>query len=60
MIEPADIVDGSLNLVGMNFSIIAIIACSIIFFRKRKISHVIILIIAFGGMLYTLANVIDK
>lgn len=60
MIEPADMIDGGFNLVGMIFSIIAIFVCSLIFFKKRKISHIIVLIIAMSGMLYTFSNVLDK
>ena len=59
-IDPYDLTDGALNLVGMIFLIIAMVICTIIFLKKRQISTVILIVITFGGMLYTLGNVLDK
>ncbi|MFX1274600.1 MAG: methyl-accepting chemotaxis protein [Promethearchaeota archaeon] len=60
MVELADLIDGGFNLTGFIFLIIAIGVLAVIFVKKRKISSIIILIIAMGGMLYTIANVLDK
>lgn len=60
MIDPFDLTDGALNLVGMIFLIIAILLSIVIFLKNRKITSIIIIIIAFSGFLYTLSNVFDK
>jgi methyl-accepting chemotaxis protein len=59
-IDPADIVDGGLNLVGMIFLAFTIVMCLIVFLKKKQITSIILTVVAFGGLLATLGNVLDK
>ena len=59
-IDPADFRDGSFNLVGMIFFIIASIMAIYIYYRRRTPTNAIYLFSVIGGILYTLGNLLDK
>ena len=59
-IDPADLLDGGFNLVGMIFFIIAIFIATFIYFRKRTPTNAIYVFSTIGGALYTLGNLLDK
>ncbi len=59
-IDPADLLDGGFNLVGLIFFIIAIFVSSFIYFSKRTPTNAIYVFSVIGGALYTLGNLLDK
>lgn len=59
-IDPADLLDGGFNLVGLFFFIIAIFVSSFIYFSKRTPTNAIYVFSVIGGALYTLGNLLDK
>lgn len=59
-IDPADLIDGGLNLVGLMFFSIAIIVAVFIYYKKRTPTNAIYVFSVIGGALYTLGNLLDK
>ena len=59
-IDPTDFLDGSFNLVGMVFFIIASLIAVYIYYKKRTPTNAIYLFSVVGGVLYTLGNLLDK
>ena len=59
-LDPADLIDGGLNLVGMIFFFIAVIITIIIYYKKRTPTNAIYVFITFAGSMYTLGNLCDK
>ena len=59
-IDPADLLDGGFNLVGLIFFIIAIFVSSFIYFSRRTPTNAIYVFSVIGGALYTLGNLLDK
>lgn len=59
-IDPADLLDGGFNLVGLIFFIIAIFVSSFLYFSKRTPTNAIYVFSVIGGALYTLGNLLDK
>jgi hypothetical protein len=59
-IDPADLRDGGLNLVGMLFFFIAIIVAIFIYYKKRTPTNAIYVFSVIGGALYTMGNLLDK
>ncbi|MFX0134476.1 MAG: methyl-accepting chemotaxis protein [Candidatus Hodarchaeota archaeon] len=59
-IDPADLLDGGFNLVGMLFFIIAVFVSVFIYFKRRTPTNAIYVFSVIGGMLYTLGNLLDK
>ena len=59
-IDPADLIDGAFNLVGMIFFIIAVFVSAFIYFKRRTPTNAIYVFSVIGGMLYTLGNLLDK
>ncbi len=59
-IDPADLLDGGFNLVGMLFFFIAIFIAVFIYYKKRTPTNAIYVFSVIGGALYTLGNLLDK
>jgi methyl-accepting chemotaxis protein len=59
-IDPADLLDGGFNLVGMLFFIFASFVAVFIYFKKRTPTNAIYVFSVIGGFLYTLGNLLDK
>lgn len=59
-IDPADLLDGGLNLVGMLFFSIAVLISIFIYYKKRTPTNAIYVFSVVGGALYTLGNLLDK
>lgn len=59
-IDPADLLDGGFNLVGMLFFFIATIVAIFIYYKKRTPTNAIYVFSVFGGALYTMGNLLDK
>ena len=59
-IDPADLLDGGLNLVGMLFFFIAVLISVFIYYKKRTPTNAIYVFSVIGGALYTLGNLLDK
>ena len=59
-LDPADLIDGGFNLVGMIFFFIAVIITIIIYYKKRTPTNAIYVFITFAGSMYTLGNLCDK
>ena len=59
-IDPVDFRDGSFNLVGMIFFIIASIIAVYIYYKNRTPTNAIYVFSVVGGILYTLGNFLDK
>ncbi|HEC38883.1 hypothetical protein LCGC14_0640790 [marine sediment metagenome] len=59
-IDPVDLIDGGLNLVGMIFFFIAVIVTTVIYYKKRTPTNAIYVFITFAGSMYTLGNLCDK
>jgi hypothetical protein len=59
-IDPADMLDGGFNFVGMFFFWIAAIISIFIYFKKRTPTNAIYVFSLIGGALYTLGNLLDK
>lgn len=59
-IDPIDLRDGGLNLVGLIFFIIAGAITFMIYFKKRTPTNAIYMFSMIGGALYTLGNLLDK
>jgi len=59
-IDPVDLVDGGLNLVGMIFFFAAVIITGVIYYKKRTPTNAIYVFTSFGGSMYTLGNLCDK
>jgi hypothetical protein len=59
-IDPADLRDGGLNLVGMLFFFIATIVAIFIYYKKRTPTNAIYVFSVIGGALYTMGNLLDK
>lgn len=59
-INPADLLDGGLNLVGTIFFFVAVIVSVFIYYKKRTPTNAIYVFSTIGGALYTLGNLLDK
>jgi hypothetical protein len=59
-IDPADLRDGGLNLVGMLFFFVAVIISVFIYYKKRTPTNAIYVFSVIGGALYTMGNLLDK
>ena len=59
-IDPADLLDGGFNLVGMFFFFIAVLISVFIYYKKRTPTNAIYVFSVIGGALYTLGNLLDK
>ena len=59
-IDPADLLDGGFNLIGMIFFIMAIFISAFLYYRKRTPTNAIYVFSVIGGALYTLGNLLDK
>ena len=59
-LDPADLIDGGFNLVGMIFFFIAVIITIVIYYKKRTPTNAIYVFITFAGSMYTLGNLCDK
>ncbi len=59
-LDPADLIDGGFNLVGMIFFFIAVIITTVIYYKKRTPTNAIYVFITFAGSMYTLGNLCDK
>jgi hypothetical protein len=59
-IDPADLLDGGFNFVGMFFFFIAILISVFIYYKKRTPTNAIYVFSVIGGFLYTLGNLLDK
>ncbi|MFW9970706.1 MAG: methyl-accepting chemotaxis protein [Candidatus Odinarchaeota archaeon] len=59
-IDPTDLLDGGLNLVGMLFFSIAVLISIFIYYKKRTPTNAIYVFSVVGGALYTLGNLLDK
>ena len=59
-IDPADLLDGGFNLVGMLFFFIAVLISVMIYYKKRTPTNAIYVFSVIGGALYTLGNLLDK
>jgi chromosome segregation ATPase len=56
----ADYRDGTLNLIALIFAILSAIIALRIYFKRKTLSDIFWFLIACGGSMYTLANVLDK
>jgi hypothetical protein len=56
----ADYRDGTLNLIALIFAIFSAIIALRIYFKRKTLSDIFWFLIACGGSMYTLANVLDK
>jgi len=59
-INPADLLDGGFNFVGMFFFFIAVFISVFIYYKKRTPTNAIYVFSVIGGALYTLGNLLDK
>jgi len=59
-IDPADLIDGGLNLVGNIFFFIAVFVSIAIYYKKRTPTNAIYVFSVIGGALYTMGNLLDK
>jgi len=56
----ADVVDGTFNLIGMIFFILATPLVAILYYKKRSPTNIIYLFTTIAGIFFTLGNVFDK
>jgi hypothetical protein len=59
-IDPADLLDGGFNLVGMLFFFVAVLISIVIYYKKRTPTNAIYVFSVIGGALYTMGNLLDK
>ncbi|MBD3194741.1 MAG: hypothetical protein GF317_06785 [Candidatus Lokiarchaeota archaeon] len=59
-IDPADLLDGGLNVVGLICFLIAMFIAIYIYLSKRSTTTAFMTLVMLGGFLYTLGNVMDK
>ncbi|TXT67583.1 MAG: membrane protein of unknown function [Promethearchaeota archaeon] len=52
--------DGMLNLIGVFFFVIATIIAVVLYYKQRNLPHVFFALIMFGGVMFSLSNVLDK